>query len=217
MKRATEQEFLRLNREAFMMPRLMYTPETIVVDLVYPDVAYNRNNVASTFVSWRYRANSIFDPDPALGSGFVPGYTFYSGAYSIYTVLSIGYDISISNMENMPVDVLVWPSIVDLGLNYAGIGEMFGNPHAAQSQIAAKGGQDRCRLRGIVDLGVSYGQIGQYLGGNFSAKFGSNPPGLIFLNVGGIAATNFTATNGLDVRVSLVYRVALGGRLTQVT
>jgi len=214
MRNETEEAFLSQNRNVYKIPRLMYTPEIILCDLVYPDVSYNRNNVTATFLSWRYRAGSVFDPDPALGSGSVPGYTYYSGGYNVYLVLGLGYDISICNMEASPVDVVVWPSNSDLGLNYAGTGEMFGNPHASQNTVSAKGGQDRCRLRGTLDLGSFYGNVYQYL--TFAAPFGANPPLTnIWLNVGGVSATAFTATNGLDVRVTLTYRVAMMQRKTQ--
>jgi len=210
MQNVTERLFRRQTGNVVTMPRLMFAPETVVVDLVYPDVAYSRNNVSSTFLSWRYRANSIYDPDPALGSGSVPGYTFWASGYNAYVVLGLGYDISISNMEGSAVDVVAWPTVTDVGLNYAGTGEMFGNPHASQNTVSAKGGMDRCRLRGTVDLGKFYGNPTQYIS-SFGGTFGANPVPIYF-NVGGVSPGAFTSGNGLDVRVTLTYRVAIFSR-----
>lgn len=214
MKRETEFEIMRQMPHIIPIPRLMYTPEAMLVDLVYPDTSFNRNNVASTFLSWRYRATSIFDPDPALGSGSVPGYSYYAGGYNAYLVIGIGFDISLANMEASPVDIIVWPSVLDLGLNYAATNEMFGNPHAAQNTISAKGGMDRARLKGYIDLGSFYGNTTQYISG-YGSTFGTNGA-TIYLNVGGVSATAFTATNGLDVRVTLTYRTVVFSRLTKI-
>lgn len=196
------------------IPRLMYTPETMLVDLVYPDVNYNRNNVGSSFLSWRYRTGNIFDPDPALGSGSVPGYTYYSNGYNAYLIIGIGYDIGIVNMEASGSDIVVCPTTQDLGLNYSSVGELFGNPHATVASVSSKGGMDRCRLTGYVDLGQFYGNCTQYIA-NFGTTFGSNPTTL-FLNVGATSPTSYTTNNGLDVRVTLTYRVLLFSRKTQI-
>ncbi len=205
----TEREVRKMYRPV-LLPRLMFAPESVLVDLVYPDVAYNRNNVTATFISWRYRANSIYDPDPALGSGSVPGYTFWSGAYQAYLVIGIGYDIQITNMEASPVDLVVVPTNNDIGLNYSGIGEMFGNPHASVNQVSAKGGMDKAHFKGYIDLGRQYGNMIQYIA-DFGSSFGGNPTA-VYLNVGGTSATAFTANNGLDIRVNLTYRTLLFSR-----
>jgi len=212
MSAHTEAEFMRQNYGAVVIPRLQFTPETIIADLVYPDTFYNRNNASSPFLSWRYRMNSIYDPDPLVGSGSVPGYTYYSGGYSNYIVLGLGYDISLSNLEGSPVDVVVWPTTNDVGNNYASTSEAFGNPHATQSLLSAKGGQDRARLKGWVDVGRFQGNMTQYLGGNYSSVFGSNPSQILYLNVGAVESTNFTTNNGLDIRAALTYRTAFFNR-----
>jgi len=207
---------VRRESNPFIMPRLKYLPDSVIVDLVYPDVVYSRNNVTQTFLSWRYRANSIYDPDPLVGSGSVPGYTFWSGGYGAYLVVGLGYDIQISNMEGSPVDVVAIPSVKDLGNNYSLVSELFGNAFAATSQCASKGGMDRTKMKGYFDLGKFYGNATQYIA-NYGSAFGGNPPASIYLNIGGVSFTAFTIGNGLDVRVALTYRVHLFSRLTQVT
>lgn len=210
MRNDTELEALRQMPYIHRMPRMMYTPEAVLVDLTFPDTSYTRNNVASTFLSWRYRANSIYDPDPALGSGSVPGYSYYSGGYNAYLVVGIGYDISLANMESSAVDAVVWPTVTDVGLNYSAVNEMFGNPYASQGTMSAKGGMDRVRLKGFIDLGHFYGNMSQYVSA-FGSLFGANPAS-IYLNIGGVSPAAFTVNNGLDVRVVLTYRVIIFSR-----
>jgi hypothetical protein len=206
----TEKTFVDENPKAHKIPRLMFTPECIITDLTYPDTTVTRTNIGFNTLSWRYRANSIFDPDPALLSGPVPGYSYYAGGYGAYIVLALGYSITVSNAEVAPVDVVVWPSQTDLGLNFISTNEAFGNPHASQGTLSAKGGQDRILLTGTVDLGSFYGSVAQYLA-NFGSAFGANASPL-FLNIGGYNSALFTAA-GLDVRVTLTYRTAVFKRL----
>jgi hypothetical protein len=214
----TEKLARRQVRGIVRIPRLMFTPEAILVDLTYPDVTYTKNNVGSPFLSWRYRMNSVFDPDPALGSGSVPGYTYYSGGYGSYRVLTLGYSIDLSNLEASPLDIVAVPSNTDLGLNYAAVNELFGNPYASQALISAKGGMDRARLKGSIDIGEFWGNPGQYLNDDsFGGTVGANPGTLLFLNVGANSATNFTASNGVDFRVSLTYTVLWYKRLIVIS
>jgi len=206
-----------LQSRAVRIQRLMYAPDSVITDLTYPDTVYAKNNIGSAFLSWRYRMNSIYDPDPLVGSGSVPGYTFWSGAYTYYRVLTLGYSIQIMNLEGSPVDVVVVPSIADLGANYSGTNELFGMPYATQSAISTKGGMDRALLKGHIDLGKFTGNTTQYLGNDaYGSSFGTNPGAMNYLNVGGVSSALFTVNNGLDYRVTLTYTVLFTGRKNQI-
>jgi hypothetical protein len=190
------------------IPRLMFITDSVIVDLIYPDTTLVKNNVGSSFVSWRYRMNSVWDPDPALGSGAVPGHTFWTGAYNSYRVLAISYSAQLMNLEGSPVDIVAVPSNTDLGLNYPSTNELFGNPYATVSALSAKGGMDRAALKGYIDLGHYYGNSTQYLGNDaFGSGVSTNPGTVLYLNFGGVSATNFTTSNGLDYRINLTYTV----------
>jgi hypothetical protein len=195
------------------IPKLVFAPDSVIVDLVFPDTLFVKNNVGSASLSWRYRMNSIFDPDPTLGSGSVPGYTFWSGAYSSYRVLAFSYSVQLMNLESSPIDVVAAPSLSDLGANYSFTSELFGNPHATVSALSAKGGMDRALLKGHIDLGKYYGNSTQYLGNDsFGSGFGSNPAGIMHINIGAVSAGLFTTNNGVDYRATLTYTVLLTQR-----
>lgn len=162
--------------------------------------------------------NSIYDPDPTIGSGVVPGYVAWSTFFNSYRVLAISYSVDISNMETSPVDVCAVPTYNDLGSNYASSVELFGQPHASQALLSAKGGMDRTRLKGFIDLGSFSGNVDQYLGDDgFGGTFGGNPNAILFLNIAGVSAANFTTGNGLDYRFTMTMTTLLSGRKTLVS
>ncbi len=216
-KGKTKEEAQKLGN-VICIPRNMFAPDSIIVDMTYPDTVYQKNNVGSAYLSWRYRMNSVYDPDPTIGSGSVPGYTYYATAYGSYRVLDFGYNITLSNLEGSPVDVVCCPSTTDLGANYSFTNELFGNPHATVGLLSAKNGMDRCTLKGFIDLGKYYGNVTQYLGADsFGSGIGNNPSVVLHLNVGGVSSALFTTNNGLDYRVTLTYTVLWTQRKIQTS
>jgi len=201
------------------IPRMVYAPDSVIADLVFINTTtLTLTNVGQPYTSKGYRANSVYDPDPAFSSSSVPGYTFYTGAYQNYRVLSLGYSISLCNKESFPVSVVAIPTNDNIGGNYASIGEMQANPHATVSMLSAKGGLDKVDLKGSIDLGTFSGNVIQYLGDdNFEGPVGGNPTYTIFFNVGAFASQNFTAGNGLDIRLSLTYTTLWTSRKTAVS
>lgn len=197
---------IMLQCQPLRIPRNRFMTESVIVDLTYPDVVFNRNNIGAALLSWRYRMNSVWDPDPGVSSGAVPGHVEWTSFFSLYRVLEMSYTIDLANMEGSPVDVVIFPSQDDLGLNYAGLIESFGNPYANQGMVSSKGGMDKIRLNGRVDIGKFYGLVPQYIGNDaYGASTGGNPSAFLYINIGGVSATNFTTGNGLDVRVTLKF------------
>jgi hypothetical protein len=205
---------LRTQRDVIRIPLNRFITESVIVDLTYPDTVYTRSNAGFTYLSWRYRVNSIYDPDPLVGTGPVPGFSFWQNAFKLYRVLKIGYSIDLSNLESAPVDVIAVPTNNDIGANFVAINEMFGNPFASQALLSSAGGMDRARLKGSLDLGEFWGSVPQYLGDpGFASATTTNPANLLFLNIGGSSASNFTALKGLDYRVTLVYTTLFSNRI----
>jgi len=201
---------LKNNRRVTRIPRNIFSPDSVLCDLTYPDTVITHTNTTFNFLSWRYRMSSIWDPDPTLGSGSVPGQSFYAAGYNAYRVLGISYSIDLSNLESSPVDVVVAPSLVDLGANYASTNELFAQPYAAVALLSAKGGQDRTRLKGTIDLGQFWGNSTDLLSdANFGSPINGNPAQILFLNIGGTSASQFTVGNGLDYRLTLVYHTLI--------
>jgi len=208
----TENVYKRQTRGVVRIPRLRMSPNAVVVDLTYPDTVYNRNNVGFSYLSWRYRLGSVYDPDPLVGTGGIPGYTNWATMFNQYKVLKTSFSVDICNLEKTPVDSFVCPTVNDMGANIPSSNEMLGNPYCSQSSISATGGMDRTRLTGSIDLGSFFGNTTQYLGDrDYGASVGSNPNQQMVLNIGATSAALFVVNAGLDVRVTITYTVAFYG------
>lgn len=207
-KRSTIALALSQRSGVMRIPKNRFAPDCVLVELSYPDTVLTRTNPSSSYLSWRYRINSAYDPDPALVSGAIPGFAFWAAGYTAYRVLSSSYSIDICNFEASAVDIVAAPSLVDLGLNYSGTNELFGNPYASQALLSPSGGMDRARLKGTLDLGVIWGNCNELVS---SASFGSgvtaNPSQPIYLNIGGVCSATFTLNKGLDYRCLIKYTV----------
>jgi len=203
----TEKVIRKNMRGVVVIPKLRFAPDAIIVDLVYFDVNQGRTNNLSLVLSWRYRMNSAFDPDPAVGSGAIPGFTEWAAFYNYYRVLHFNYDISLTNNEAFPLVCVTAPTNTDVGTNYASTNELLGQPYSASGSVGAKGGMDTLATKGHLDLGGFIGNSVQYSSDStYAAAVTTNPTNMAFFNVGFISSTAFTAA-GIMARCRLVYRV----------
>jgi hypothetical protein len=205
-------------RRVERIPRNYLVSDAIIVDLIYFDSTYTRVNAGNAYMSYRMRMNSIYDPDPALGTGAIPGYTQWASFYNNYRVLVFKYDLEVSNQEAFPQDVLVCPSRSDLGTNYVSIYDFLGNPRGKSHTISSTGGQDKCRFSDKIDLGQYYGNPSQYLGDDgFGGSVGGNPGVMMFFNIATLSTANQTAAKGIFTKGKYTYTVLMHGRSIQTT
>jgi len=207
----------RNERRIVRIPKHLINPDAIIVDLVYIDTTFSRTNNASPFLSYRMRMNSIYDPDPALGSGAIPGYTMWSNQYTSYRVLKFSYDVEVINKEAFPIDVISCPTITDVGLNYASSSDLLGNPYANSHALSMLGGMDRCKFRGSIDQGQFSGSANQYLGDDaYGSGVGTNPSSMLFFNIAAVSSVNFT-TAGIFTKGKYTYTTLFTRRAVQTT
>jgi hypothetical protein len=205
-------------RKVERIPKNYLVSDAIIVDLIYFDSTYTRVNPGSAYMSYRMRMNSIYDPDPALGTGAIPGYTEWANFFNSYRVLKFKYDLEVSNQEAFPQDVLVCPSRSDLGVNYVNIYDFLGNPRGKSHTISSTGGQDRCRFLDEIDLGQYYGNPSQYLGDDgFGGSAGGNPAVMLFFNIATLSTANQTAAKGIFTKGKYTFTVLMHGRSIQTT
>jgi hypothetical protein len=216
---ASSVEYMMTNqRRVERIPKNLFAADAVILDLTYLDQSYQRNQVGQMFLSYRMRMNSIFDPDPSLGSGAIPGYTMWANMYGSYRVLKFHYDVEIANMEAFPIDVLVCPTVTDVGLNYNNTYDFLGNPLGKSHTLSSTGGLDKCRFVGSIDLGDFWGNIPQYCGDDgFGGTVGGNPGTMLFFNIGAVSTINFTAAHGIFTKGKFVYTVMLYKRQVQTT
>jgi hypothetical protein len=200
------------------IPKNLFASDAVLVDLVYIDQTYQRTNNGFATNTWRMRMNSVFDPDPALGSGALPGYTIWASVYSSYRVIKFHYDVELCNLEATPNDVVCCPLTADVGANYTNAYDLFANPFAKSHALSMTGGMDRCRMTGTIDLGNFYGNPLQYVGNDsFGSGVGANPSTMFYFNIGGVSANNYTSAKGYSTRSLFTYTTLFTKRLVQTT
>jgi hypothetical protein len=205
-------------RRVRRIPKNFLTSDAIIVDLIYFDQTYSRTQNGFAFLSYRMRMNSAFDPDPALSSGAIPGFTDWANLYNSYRVLVFKYDIEVSNQEAFAIDVLTAPSTTDLGLNYTNSYDLLGNPFGKSHTLSAMGGMDKARFRGTIDLGQFSGNLVQYCGDDaFGSGVGTNPASIIYMNVAAVATLTFNTGKGIFTKGKFEYTVLFYGRKIQTT
>ncbi len=207
---SSERVITRNVQGVISIPRNVFAPPAIIVDLFYVDLRVD-NNAGSTYTSYRLRINGAYDPDPALGSGALPGFTEWAAIYRNYRVIKYEIEAEVSNLEAFPITVVASPSQADLGLNYSNLFNLMANPGAVSRQLSAKGGIDRDRFKITLDLGTYYGNTIQWFGNDsFGATTSANPTTLFYMNVGCVASSNLVS--GFTSRTIHRYRLLFSGR-----
>jgi len=187
-------------------------PDSVLVHLVYQDDQEIRQNVPGTTGSWRYRMNSVYDPDPLLGTGALSGFTEWAAMFGKYRVEEFRYNIRIANLELFPQMVIVAPSITDLGANFSRITQMPEVPGGKSSLVSGMGGQDKCFFKGKINLTNFLGSRTLLLSDNYASNTNTNPNNQLYFNVG-FSTGGATSTKGLFCSTRLFYTVVLYGRV----
>nr|WAE42300.1 MAG: capsid protein [Cressdnaviricota sp.] len=83
-----------------------YMPERFMCKLRYYDSASSlQYSPTPDYASVVYKMNSVYDPDPIVLSGAVPGFTELAAFYSAYRVVGFGYKVTFNNASEQNI----WP------------------------------------------------------------------------------------------------------------
>jgi hypothetical protein len=158
-------------------------------------------------MNYFYRS-SAFDPDQALGSGAISGFTELANLYLSYRVLSMKLNLEILNEEVTGVIYTIWPSNTPQNVNSlaaADIIEFGGNVRARTKMIPSINGgiqQMSCVARGVDQLGS------QFLTSNiYAAGTGGNPATMYYINVGAMTTLGSNFTTHMSARATIVYEI----------
>lgn len=195
-----------------------YVADKCLVKMRYNDTQNGQfTNSAAVYASKRYRLNSCYDPDPQIGSGSIAGFSEWAAFYSNYRVNGVGYEISICNKEANPVQIIVAPTISDVGANYSTIDELQELAFARNGIVSIAGGQDRIRFKGYLPMHEILGDKLKYKSDpQFSAATTANPATMFYLNVGGYMLGGTFTGLGLAMTLRFTYYVEFYGRKTLV-
>ncbi len=178
--------------------------DSLTVRLSYTDQTLVRKNTSSYQARWSYRANSVYDPDYTGTGGQCSGFNEYAAMYYYYRVIRVHYDVQLSNLESFPILVALAPTSIDYVDAALDLSEL---PYGKKAILSAKGGQDRCRLRGSVSMTDVVGESTVLYSDNYSSQVTTNPTFAAFLCVALNADGANTLTNGVFASIRLQYDV----------
>jgi len=198
-----------------MRSRLAVFPDRLRVHLIYSDQIQVRNNVGVKYVSWRYRS-SAYDPDPALGTGAIPGFDDFSNFYGNYRVHRMKLDWDVVNAETFAVAVKVVPTPTDPGANTANISDFAdANPRGYSKLLAGSSAQNRARMNSPwYEVIKIEGSIGAQFDPNFSAAVNSNPANVMYIGL--TTAAVAVHAGGITTTVKVHYDLEFFNRIYQV-
>jgi len=161
----------------------------------------------SNSLNWAIRS-SAYDPDPALGTGAIPGFVEMANLYLSYRVHAMTVNLLHVNQDIQGVILGVFPSNVGYNvnsLNQADILEYTSNVHSKSVVTGGVNGQNRSSLRvrasGKSLVGPDYATNLEYTGST-----SGNPSSVYWLNFAATSMNNPFAFNQ-TFRNSIVYEV----------
>jgi hypothetical protein len=160
------------------------------------------NNAGSSFASCRFRPSSAFDVDPVLGGTSMPGFNELAGIYGRYRMLRFKMDLIAINNEDFPVNVNVFVSNFDLGVNYSQTQSQFGNSFERHKFLSPKGGMDRATIHTpywrVTDI---VGTEAPLISDSFSATISTSPVNNTYVNIGLWTGNDaIVLTNGVSIQ-----------------
>jgi hypothetical protein len=185
-------------------------PPHIIRKLNFIDGNPLRFNALSNYVYWRYRANSVFDPDPLILTGGISGFTELAALYREYRVTHLEFEWNISNRESFPVMIgLAFTTLDVVGTITSGAAafNLLENGYSTRGKIlSAAGGQDRFTFKGKVSIADLFGNPEQYAGDNsYAANVTGDPARLLFANCVAVSTTGANMALGVSISMTLRY------------
>jgi hypothetical protein len=207
-----------IDRGTIVVPRNLssYAADSYLCTLKYTSFDTTRGASGTTYAYWRFRMNSVFDPDPLVLSGSISGFNEIASIYRRYLVTDFEFMVEITNLETFPVTIIIAPSDIDLAtqiVTRAAAVNMSEYPLASRRTLSAKGGQDRALLMKKFNLARFSGQPSAYVDSlAYSSLSNTNPSILTFINFAIVADSNLA--NGVYMTTTLKFRTKWSERQT---
>jgi len=197
-------------------------PSMVVRKLNYLDDDMLRTNAGGNFEVFRFRANSVFDPDPLILSGGIAGFSELAALYNYYRVTHLEFEWACTNNESFPVQIGCVFSNTDIAASIATQTQAHNaleNGYSTQALLlSAKGGQDRILVKGKLDLASLWGNRENYLCENsFSALTNANPVQLLYINFIISTGTASLLANGVTSSLKLKFTTQFYSRITNLS
>jgi len=195
-----------------------FCPDRTFVRLRFNDITVVRNGPgASKNMNYAYRS-SAYDPDPALGTGAIPGFVELANMYLEYRVHKMVAHVNVVNEETNAIILVGWASNVGASVNSlsaSDILEFSSNKGAKQSILGKDVGQSRGSIVITAD-GLSLVGPSFLTDPNYSASTSSNPSSPFYINLG-VTKPQSNLAFGISVQTYVVYDVEFFSRRTLET
>lgn len=188
----------------------MIMPRHIRRQLRYIDQAYVRNNPGNNFLVYSFRINDLYDPDPAILSGSLSGFKELMQFYDSYRVLSVNINITLINLESIPIMY----GMCFTNQNLTGVIatrddaiNALENHFSTKARIlSGKGGIDRARLSRHVMMHNIVGDKKQYLADiQYIGQGLATPTKPVWMNMIVTTTTGAALTNGYATTTNLTF------------
>jgi hypothetical protein len=184
------------------------------ISFKYVDPNILRSVFSANVLNWRYRMNSVFDPDPLIASGAIPGFNEWASLFTTYRVRKFHYKITISSNETIPSVCYCLPTLNDHGPNWTvALPASAGNMGKTRVLPSVQGGQGTT-MSGSIDLARWLGSTNYLTDDNYQSLVTSNPAGILYFYIGADAGA--VHVNGVTVRVELTFDVDFTRRVDLV-
>lgn len=188
----------------------MIMPRHIRRQLRYIDQAYVRNNPGNNFLVYSFRINDLYDPDPAILSGSLSGFKEIMQFYDSYRVLSVNINITLINLETIPIMYGMCFSNTNLTGVIATRDDAINaleNHFSTKARIlSGKGGIDRARMSRHVMLHNIVGDKRQYLSDiQYIGQGLATPTKPVWMNMIVTTTTGAALTNGYATTTNLTF------------
>ncbi len=178
----------------------------------------NITNSGSAYAGKMLYANNLYDPDPAILTSSVAGYTDNMNFYFYCLPVTVNTKVVLTNREAFPVKCCVLFSIQQADTlfsstqNIIDLGE---NPISTEwHELSSAGGQDRATLRLKVNLARANGNEFEYNGNaqSYSCQPTSGPPFPMFMSVLVYSSSNNFTSSGVGVSWTMKWDCRLWSR-----
>lgn len=187
------------------------------VTLQYAELA-ELNSAGNGGIARRWTPNGAFDIDPVLGSASVAGFAEWSAFYDYYRVIRYSYEISVANIEGVPVDCFVINTNVDPTTSITSWISYSTAPHAAHKLLGlSTSGQANWRARGSYSVAQILGSKAPEYDDSYRALVTANPADLIWLGIGIQVAGSGVLTYGVSIDVRITLHLRFYGRRLGIT
>jgi len=178
-------------------------PDTYVTKFTYAQIV--QLNAVTPCV--RYKANSAYDVNPALGSTNMIGFLEHMALYKRYRVIDYTYNITVVNADPVPVVVYICNLNFDPTTSVTNYYNYARNPYGQYTTLGV-GGNTKHVFARTMKVTKIYGSDIES-SDQFYGTDASDPGNLVWLGIGSQSGIATGVTTGISVNVTITMRCRL--------